>query len=48
MEIENCESMRLNKRRGLEIYLENSEKSSKDAKGWVKPCKEIEEKIEEE
>jgi hypothetical protein len=40
--------MRLNRKRYLEIYIENSEKSSKVVKCWVKPCKEIEEKIEEE
>ena len=48
MEIENSESMCLNRRRGLEIYIEDFEESSKVAKGWGKPCKEIEEKIEEE
>jgi hypothetical protein len=47
MEIENSESMRVN-RRDLEIYTDHSEGSSKVAKGWGKDYKGIEEKIEEE
>jgi hypothetical protein len=45
MEIENSESMRVNRRY---IYIDHSEESSKFAKGWGKACKEIEKKIEEE
>jgi len=46
MEIENSENMRANRGRDLEIYVEHYEESSKVAKGWGKPCKGIEEKIE--
>lgn len=48
MEIENSESIRGNRRRDLEIYTDHYEESSQVAKGWVKPCEGIEEKIEEE